>query len=366
MDKSDCNTELRPKRQNAVTFCVINFNGEMYLEATLNSILDQMHKGDEVILVDNCSTDRSLQIVNRQLCNIKIIQLNQNLGPGAARNEGFQIAMNDWVCFIDNDVSINIDCLDYLIAALEENPMAVAAMPRVLYASNSNIIQYDGADAHYLGLMQLHNENAPTKSADDAIKKISSIVSACLLINRKNWSFSELFDKSFFIYLEDHDFGMKARLLGHELLSVPHATVLHREGTRGLSLREQGKYSQIRVYNLIKNRWQIILKFYKIKTLAILLPIIFFYEFIQFLAIIKKGWLKEWLISAKWIIFNIQSVLAKRRILQKRRINKDREILNGGSLPFSSYLTQSKIEKFGLIIINKIVSMYWEGMNRLI
>jgi GT2 family glycosyltransferase len=362
----NCNTEIEPKRQSQVTFCVVNYNGEKYLEETLTSILNQKHEYDEIILIDNCSTDRSLQIVDHQYPEVKIIELSQNLGPGAARNAGFQSALNDWICFLDNDVTLTSNMLDYLIDALEKHPTAVAAMPRVLYAHNSDIIQYDGADAHYLGLMLLHNENIRINSADDMIKKIRSIVSACFLINRKKWSFIELFDESYFIYLEDHDFGMKVQILGHEILSVPKATVLHREGTPGLSLREQGKYSERRIYNLIRNRWQIILKFYAIKTIVICLPIIFVYESFQFVAVLKKGWLRAWFKSTKWLISNIKAILSKRRILQESRTKRDLEILKGGPLPFTSFLTQSEIEKVGRKLLDKLVSIYWEGVCRII
>ena len=62
--------------------------------------------------------------------------------------------------------------------------------------------------------------------------------------------------------MEDHDFGVRLRGLGNDILAVPEAHVLHGDGADGLSLRKLGKYSSLRVYCLIRNRWLFILKHY--------------------------------------------------------------------------------------------------------
>ena len=366
MQIDGCNTKYFRVRTTTVTFCVINFNGEKYLEATLNSIIAQLHDSDEVILVDNCSTDRSLEIAKHQFGQVKVIPMARNLGPGAARNAGFHAALNDWILFLDNDVSLTPCCLDRLIAALEQHPAAVAAMPRVIYADNPDIIQYDGADTHYLGLMLLHSSDMPAHRGTTSIKKLSSIVSACMLLKRKDWKYPELFDEFIFIYFDDHDFGIKAQVLGHDLLAVPDATVLHSKGTTGLSLRAKGKYAKARIFNLIKNRWLLIFKYYQPRTLAILLPIILLYEMAQIIAMIRKGWFSQWLASAKWILSNIASIQAKRKMIQQSRIRQDREVLKGGHLPFTSYLATGQLERFGIKLLDMVTSIYWQAVRKLI
>jgi len=229
------NTDRKPSYH--LTLCLVNYNGERYLEESLESVFIQKEKFKEILLIDNASEDRGLEIVRDRFPTVKVIQLDKNCGPGVARNAGFKTASCDLILFMDNDVSLALDCPDRLIQALSDNHSAVVAMPRVLYAHKKNIIQYDGADSHFLGLMTLHNVNQLLGASTDVTRKIGSLVTACFLMDRNRWKGYEPFDDTFFMYFEDHDFGLRTRTLGYEILSVPSACCYHREGTEGLSLR---------------------------------------------------------------------------------------------------------------------------------
>src|SRR5262245_52914772 len=120
------------------------------------------------------------------------------MGPGAARNVGFKAAASDRILFLDNDVSLAPYCPDRLTEALDENPRAAVAMARILYAHHQEIIQYDGADSHFLGLMMLQNANKPCASATTQTRRIDSVVTACFLIDRCRWGDGDPFDEAFF------------------------------------------------------------------------------------------------------------------------------------------------------------------------
>src|SRR5690606_5489055 len=124
-------------------------------------------------------------------------------------------------------------CAAELSNALDANPGAVIAMPRVLYRHSPDVIQYDGAESHYLGMMSLRNADTPIDSAPREITHIDSLVSACFMVDRGRWKGNRregnrsLFDDSFFIYHEDHDLGLRTRLSGGEILAVPDAHCFH-------------------------------------------------------------------------------------------------------------------------------------------
>lgn len=349
-----------------LTVCVVNYNGERYLKESLETIFFQ--KGNlETILVDNASEDRSLQIVGGQFPGVKLIKLNKNAGPAAARNVGFRAATYDLILFVDNDVSLAPSCSDQLIEALNASPSAAIAMPRVLYAHNKNTIQYDGADLHFLGLMMLRNANQTLSVSRDVTRRIGSLVTACFLIDRRKWGDSDPFDDTFFFNYEDHDFGVRARIFGYEILSVPTAHCYHREGTEGLSLREGGTYSRMRVFCLIRNRWQVILKNYEFKTLLLVSPVLFTYECFQLAGVIKKGWFIEWVKAFSWIILHFFEILRKRRNIQKARKIPDREILRNGPIPFrENDLIKSPWERRGLNFLNRFAELYWRRIERFI
>lgn len=347
-----------------ISACIINYNGAEYLPETLGSVLRQKDQFGEILLIDNASTDGSRELVKSLFPEVRIIPLETNLGPAGGRNAGFQQAGGDLILFVDNDIRLTAECVPRLLAALQETPAAVAAMPRVLYADIPQRIQYDGAEAHYLGLMTLWNENVAFDSAGARMRKIGSLVSACFLLDRSRWNHCAPFDEAFFIYFDDHDFALKARLLGYELLSVPAAVVYHREGTTGLSLRKHGVYSTLRVSRLIRNRWQIILKYYAWQTVLRLMPVLLLYELFQFAVVVKKRWHKEWYGAICWIGVNWGSIMEKRRGLQGLRKLPDGQMLEGGKIPFTSYLVRSRIEAFAKNAFDSLVILYWKRMRR--
>ena len=75
-----------------ITACVVNYNGENYLPDCLLSLSKERETFDEILLVDNASQDRSVEFIRNNFSFVKVIQLDQNMGPGAARNAGYRAA----------------------------------------------------------------------------------------------------------------------------------------------------------------------------------------------------------------------------------------------------------------------------------
>jgi GT2 family glycosyltransferase len=348
------------------SLCIVNFNGENYLEETLGAVSAQKERFREVLLVDNASKDRSLEIVKKQFPFVKVIRLAENRGPAVARNVAFESASSNWILFLDNDVRISSDCADLMLESLRESPRAVMAMPCVLYANSEEIVQYDGAEAHFLGLMSLQNEDRPLSSLPTGTRRIGSIVTACFLLDRARWGKDKPFDETFFIYLEDHDFALRGRALGHEILSVPRARVYHREGTKGLSLRGSGRYTDFRVFCLIRNRWLVILKNYSLRSILLLSPILAVYELCQIAVVIKKGWIRPWARAFVWTVRNWASMLRKRRNLQNKRHTPDRELLMGGPIPLREELTKSRFERLARSVLSGLCASYWKLIRRMV
>ena len=79
-------------------------NSEKYIERTINSILNQTYKNYEIILIDDCSTDNTISKCMKYLNkNVKLINLQKNLGVSNARNVGLQNAIGDFIIFLDSD-----------------------------------------------------------------------------------------------------------------------------------------------------------------------------------------------------------------------------------------------------------------------
>ncbi|MGH6942926.1 MAG: glycosyltransferase family 2 protein [Geminicoccaceae bacterium] len=346
------------------TLCMINYNGERFLRDSLRSV--QAEEFAEILLIDNGSRDESIEIVRREFPSVRIIVLPDNRGAAAARNAALREARTGLVLLVDNDVSLAPGCVALLEEALAEHPHALIAAPAVLYAHKRSLIQYDGADNHFIGLMTLHHENRPLSDANLETRQVGSVITACFLVDRSRLPDHEPFDESFFIYFEDHDFGVRMRALGHEILSVPAARCYHGEGTDGLSIRKLGEYSKNRVFYLIRNRWLFLFKNYALRSLALLSPALLLYELVQLVIVVKKGWIREWLRAIIWLLRHAPSALERRRRIQGARKNPDRVLLSGGPLPFRDELAAGRLERAGRRMLDAILGWYWNRVARLI
>jgi GT2 family glycosyltransferase len=346
--------------ERAVSLCVINYNGIRHLEHSLGALRRSgLHFG-EVLLIDSGSTDQSRVLVQECYPGIRLIALERNEGPAAARNAGFRAAQHDLILFVDNDVALAPDCASHLIAALASHPGALAVMPRVVYADRPDIIQYDGADCHFLGHMSPRHAELPVNAAPAIPALAGSLVTACFLIDRAVWGPAPPFDASFIFNYEDHDFGVRSRVLGHTLVVAPAATCRHGSGTPGLSYRPGAQAAKLRVYCLMRNRWRIILQCYSEKTLLLLAPMMAVFEMFQLLGSIRKGWLGIWLRAAGWMLTHPHLTLSQRRQVQRDRRTADRDILRGGPLPFTAGLIRGRWERATYNALNHIADRYWQ------
>lgn len=346
--------------------CVINFNGAGFLAATLSAAQALADRFAAIMVIDNGSQDRSIEIVEHDFPAVQIVRLPENLGAGGARNVGLREAPTDPILFIDNDVALTGRCVDHLLAAMSENPRAALAAAAIIYAHQRDTMQYDGAECHFLGMQTLLDEDRPVASVGSAVRKVGSLSTCCFLTDRARLPQGEFFDETFFYMFEDHDFGVRVRARGPEVLSVPAAHCYHGAGTLGLSIRQLGSYSDKRVYYLIRNRWLFLLKNYSAGTLLVMTPLFLFYELSQFVLVIRKGWIQHWWKSATWIAGNLPRILRERRRIQRLRTVPDRQILVGGRIPFRRELTAGALERRALAVLDAVVVSYWKLAAKLI
>ena len=349
----------------ALSVCVINYQGADCIPSTLEAIRNMTAPPREILVIDNASTDGGPELIARDFPECKLVRLAENVGPAGARNVGFRAAREDLILFVDNDVAVAPETPHELARALHDDLAAALAMPRVLYDHDPETIQYDGAGSHFIGLMRLENENRPAGSVAERCRRIQSLVTACFLIDRERWGREDPFDERFVYLLEDHDLGYRARMYGHAVLSVP-ATCLHGEGTEGLSLRRAGRYSDVRIRNVMRNRWIVLLKNYQARTLLVLGPFLLLFEIFLLAGAARKRWLGHWAAAWREILVSWRSILADRRKVQGRRRTPDREILTGGPLPFSTFLLEGPLDRAAGRLLNYVGRVYWAVASRLI
>ena len=225
---------------------------------------------------------------------MRIIRLPQNQGPGPARETGLRAVGTDLVGFVDNDVAPMPDCFQLLAAALRDAGGATLAMPRVVHAEEPERIQFEGARAHFIGLMALESAEQPVHEPAAAPHAISSIVTACFLVDRHRWGVRSCRTRASSCTTRTTIWvcARASSVTGSSPCRVRCAGTAR--ARPALSARRAGGYPPRRVVLMIANRWRILLTRYELRTLILLAPALLIFELCQLAGAIAKGWTASW------------------------------------------------------------------------
>jgi GT2 family glycosyltransferase len=247
---------------------VPNLNGALFLEPCLTSLAEQTLPPSEVILVDNGSTDGSVELVGQKFPEARLVTFAENRGFAAAVNAGIAEATGQFVAFLNNDAVAEPTWLEELAASLERHPAAAAATSKLVSADDPGRLDGagDGLTRSFLPYVRGHGEPDDGRF-DDEVQVFGASGAAAL------WRLSVLrelgaFDERFFAYYEDVDLSFRARLRGYEIWYAPRAVVRH---TRGGTA---GQHVDFALFHPVKNRWFMIVKDTPTRTLARHLPAI--------------------------------------------------------------------------------------------
>ena len=347
-----------------ISLCMINWNGEQHLPTTLRAIARQQWPFAEFIIVDDGSSDSSRSIIRHFAPDAHLISLNRQLGPAGARNAAFAACRYDLALFIDNDVRLQADTTRRLLSRIVDRTEALLVTPRTVYEENPEIIQYDSADCHFLGLMAMRNAEQNIHAADRVPARTTSLSTGCFLIRRSIWGTASPFDESFGFNLEDHDFGVRSQLFGHELQFEPDALVMHGSGSNGFSYRPGTSPTDDRLFFLIRNRWFIIAKCFRLRTILLLAPNFFLFEVAQFAMLLVRGKSHLYIRAISSLLAKRHALLAKRADVQANRQRGDREILVAETLPFTGWVKSGSINALLVQILETILTGYWRMVRR--
>ena len=133
------------KEKNIINVSVIIpiYNTEQYLKQCLDSIINQTFKDIEIICINDCSTDNSLQIIKEyQLKDERfvLIDLKQNNGQGYARNEGLKIAKGKYIVFVDSDDWVSNNYIEFLYTQIEKYNLDMVSAEAFFYDNNTNCL----------------------------------------------------------------------------------------------------------------------------------------------------------------------------------------------------------------------------------
>jgi GT2 family glycosyltransferase len=221
-----------------VSVVIPTWNGRALLDVVLDSLRRQSLAPDEVIVVDNGSTDGTTRHVREHWPGVTLVALGDNIGFAAATNRGIERAGGDAVVLVNNDIELHPDFLRELVAGLEADPDAVSAAAKMLRFDDRGVIDATGDTLRWSGVALQRGQGERDAGQYDAPGRVFSACAGAAAYRRSAFDEIGRFDEAFFAYLEDVDWGFRAQLAGRACVYVPTAIAYH---VGSASTRREGK-----------------------------------------------------------------------------------------------------------------------------
>ena len=337
-----------------VSIIIPHFNGETILTDCLTSLSMTEYSPFEIILVDNGSTDQSVNLVKKKFPAVRVIQNKSNLGYAGGCNAGLQASTAKYAVLLNNDTVQEPDWLRNLVDEAEKTTTAGAWMPKLLYIKDHQIFDYSGAAGGLIDIFgypfaygRLFFTVETDSGQYDHQQKIFWASGTCCMLRRDLIEKTGPLDESFFAHMEEIDLNWRLHLLGYDSIVVPRSIVYHYSG----GTLSAGSYKKH--YLNHRNNLMMLLKNYSAVTLCWILPPRLMFELATLVfSLVKLDWNRtKALFSAwSWLIRNWGLIQTNRKKVQQIRQVSDRQIFQSmfrGSIVWQHYVLRKKfVSKF--------------------
>ena len=261
----------------ALDIVIVNYNTREDLAACLRSLqAAPPARPHSVVVVDNGSSDGSVERVGRDFPAVRVIEMGRNAGFAAANNAGIRATASPLVVLLNSDTLVPAGALDRLCDRLEATG-AVAAGPRLLDGHGRTEMSWGPMLTPLAEWRQGRLVTAAERHAASALARVRALTSqerevdwvsgACLLVRRDAALGVGLLDERYFMYEEDVDFCAALRASGGRILFTPAAEITHLRGRSisGAPPRTPSFYdeSHLRFYEKHAPHWVPWLRFWK-------------------------------------------------------------------------------------------------------
>lgn len=217
-----------------LSIIILNHNGKQWLKDCFQSVFDNTHNiSFEVILVDNASTDGSVEYVRKEFPQVKVIKNNANVGFTRGNNIGVKEAVGEYVCILNNDTIVLPDALNNLFNFVKTQPIKTIATGKILKFSGGiqpNCSNLPTFFREYLNFTfsKIKGPNPFTlRLKEDEIQKVEVVTGTYFMIKRSDMLELCGFDENIFIFYEDADLCLRFCKLGGQVLYYPDSVIKH-------------------------------------------------------------------------------------------------------------------------------------------
>ena len=345
----------------SVAILIVCYNGVDYIPACVQSIqaADLNRIDCTVWILDNASTDGSRELLrelelqdSHAVSRVCVEYSDKNLGFAGANNRLWECVQQqspetEYLFLLNQDTEVDRSFLSSAIEYLQQTPAAGCVQSLLLLDPQRDRINTRGNVSHYLGfgLMTGYLDDASSTPESGEIGYPSG---AATFISADVVRDIGLFQDEMFMYLEDADLGWKLRQLGRPAHLCAASRVYHK-----YTFNEGFRF----YYYLERNRFWLVLTYYKFPTLVLLAPAMLFMETGQLLFSVAKGLLEQkmWTYAFFFKPQNLALLMRLRREAAGRRTISDRKFLRSMSGTIETPLLKSRLLDY---VANPVLALY--------
>ncbi len=260
----------------SVFIIILNWNGAEDTINCVRSFRGLRYPNYELVVVDNGSTDSSVNRIKEKFPNITLIETGNNLGYAGGNNAGIRYAINkgaDYILIVNNDTElINPNFINDMIDKMEEEPTIGIIGPKILNPGGKiqDSILFTPTLLNSIReslLFKFHRRNKKNYSIPQQVEAVSGV---CWLIRKEVVEKIGLIDEDYFMYAEEQDFCYRAKKAGWGIMYYPVESILHYKGSN-----DENKSRNFRQYIYARRNLVLFLKKHFSFLQAVLLAVLF-------------------------------------------------------------------------------------------
>jgi GT2 family glycosyltransferase len=250
-----------------VTALVLSYNGKDYMDDCIGGLISQDYPVLEILVVDNKSSDDTMDYVEERFPGVRTLRLEDNEGFAAGVNKGIMHCTGDLILVLNQDIALEKDVVSELVSGMQESGADVCS-PKILYHQTERI-WYAGGEITLFRKGNLRPK--PTSHRGkmekdcgqyDSIAETGYATGCAVLIKKELLVKLGGFDTSFFMYHEDADLSLRAKNTGARIVYVPDAVIYHKVSINRLDKFTRRGMSRVIVYFrssmiFVKKHWKI-------------------------------------------------------------------------------------------------------------
>jgi len=213
---------------------ILNWNGKKFLEKFLPGVIEHSSPVADIIIADNDSSDDSIEYLEKNHPQVRIIRLNKNNGFAGGYNLALKEIKADYYILLNSDIEVTENWISPVIKMMEKDPSVAACQPKIRSYNEPDRFEYAGAAGGFIDKYgypfcqgRLFQSLEKDEGQYDEAREVFWATGACMFVRSDVFHKIGGFDDDFFAHMEEIDFCWRAKNQGYKVMYIPDSTIFH-------------------------------------------------------------------------------------------------------------------------------------------